>query len=177
MTIPQIRLDGPAHRCQIEPSNRIEVHSGVITHLTRYCHCGAQVDNSRPITAQQARDGGWIIYDVTGSWLRLTAVNGNVAWCWSCRDCKFGQAVKHALVPPEIVNGDPGYDYGIKENVGFAEPCERCGSREGSEYHHYAPRHLFPDADSWATGYLCRPCHIEWHRRTQTGAFSRQRTA
>lgn len=175
--IPQIRLDGPAHQCRIGPSNRIEIHSGIVTHLARYCECGTQVDNSRPVADQQVQDSDWINYTVRGTWLRLTAVNGSVSWCWSCRDCKFGQAVKHALVPPEIVNGDPGYDYQIKENVGMAPPCERCGSTAGTEYHHYAPRHLFPDADMWATGYLCRPCHTEWHRKTRTGAFSQQRTA
>ncbi len=42
--------------------------------------------------------------------------------------------------------------------------CERCGSLDGVEYHHYAPRNVFPDADKWATGYLCVTCHHEWHR-------------
>ena len=42
--------------------------------------------------------------------------------------------------------------------------CEHCGSLDGVELHHYAPRNTFPDADNWATGHLCRPCHQLWHR-------------
>lgn len=42
--------------------------------------------------------------------------------------------------------------------------CEHCGGLDGVELHHYAPRNTFPDADNWATGYLCRPCHHLWHR-------------
>lgn len=48
--------------------------------------------------------------------------------------------------------------------------CERCGA-SGTEYHHYAPRSIFADADDWPTGYLCVACHTEWHRATRTGAF------
>lgn len=43
-------------------------------------------------------------------------------------------------------------------------PCERCGdTASGVELHHYAPRNTFRDADEWATGWLCVPCHREWH--------------
>ena len=53
-----------------------------------------------------------------------------------------------------------------------AEPCAVCGSTEGTEYHHYSPRHLFGgDADKWPTGYLCPAHHREWHLKTQTGPF------
>ena len=43
-------------------------------------------------------------------------------------------------------------------------PCERCGSEDGSERHHWAPHHLFSDPDEWPTSYLCKICHLEWHR-------------
>lgn len=42
-------------------------------------------------------------------------------------------------------------------------PCERCGSADGAEVHHWAPSHLFDDPDDWPTSYLCRKCHREWH--------------
>lgn len=42
--------------------------------------------------------------------------------------------------------------------------CERCGSEDHVERHHWAPRHLFDDADSWPIGNLCRTCHVQWHR-------------
>jgi hypothetical protein len=43
-------------------------------------------------------------------------------------------------------------------------PCERCKSTLGVELHHWAPRHLFEDAESWPMAYLCVACHQEWHR-------------
>lgn len=42
-------------------------------------------------------------------------------------------------------------------------PCERCGSYEFVEWHHWAPQHLFDDANAWPTAYLCRECHRRWH--------------
>ncbi len=55
--------------------------------------------------------------------------------------------------------------------------CERCESVDGVELHHYAPRNVFPDADRWATGYLCRPCHREWHRTMNGYLWTAKRTA
>lgn len=43
-------------------------------------------------------------------------------------------------------------------------PCERCGSTAGVENHHWAPRHLFNDADEWPMSWLCRKCHQTWHK-------------
>jgi hypothetical protein len=43
-------------------------------------------------------------------------------------------------------------------------PCERCSSTEGSEIHHWAPREMFTDSFAWPTAWLCRRCHMEWHR-------------
>lgn len=50
-----------------------------------------------------------------------------------------------------------------------ATACAHCGSPDDIELHHFAPKHLFDDADRWPTAYLCRPCHQEWHRVTSTG--------
>lgn len=52
-----------------------------------------------------------------------------------------------------------------------SEPCVVCGSKDGSEYHHFAPRHLFDNADEWPTGWLCMKHHNEWHKKTRTGSF------
>lgn len=42
--------------------------------------------------------------------------------------------------------------------------CERCGSTDGVELHHWAPREFFGDeADAWPTGWLCTACHARWH--------------
>lgn len=43
-------------------------------------------------------------------------------------------------------------------------PCERCGSKDGSEVHHWAPAHLFDDYFEWPTSNLCKSCHAQWHR-------------
>lgn len=40
--------------------------------------------------------------------------------------------------------------------------CARCGRRE-CELHHWAPIHLFKDADEWPKDYLCVDCHNLWH--------------
>lgn len=53
-----------------------------------------------------------------------------------------------------------------------AHPCDYKGcTNRGTEYHHYAPRHLFPDADNWQTGWLCAEHHQRWHQMTETGAY------
>jgi hypothetical protein len=44
------------------------------------------------------------------------------------------------------------------------EPCERCGSSEGTQLHHWAPTAIFADADDWPTGWLCPRCHAAWHQ-------------
>lgn len=59
-----------------------------------------------------------------------------------------------------------------------AQPCGYHGcTNPGSEYHHYAPRHLFEDADNWPGGPLCREHHKIWHETTQTGSYITQRQA
>lgn len=44
-------------------------------------------------------------------------------------------------------------------------PCDRCGSKDGVEWHHFGVRHVFGehDADTWPGAYLCRDCHTIWH--------------
>jgi hypothetical protein len=57
------------------------------------------------------------------------------------------------------------------------EECARCASTEAVEYHHWAPKHLFPhDADTWPGSYLCRLCHNEWHR-VVTPKMNQRKTA
>ena len=42
--------------------------------------------------------------------------------------------------------------------------CFVCGE-PNCQLHHYAPRHLFDNADSWPTSYLCQKHHDEWHKK------------
>lgn len=63
------------------------------------------------------------------------------------------------------------------DNLADAPACDYFGCMEkGTEYHHYAPRHLFQDADMWATGYLCLKHHREWHEKTKTGSFAKRKS-
>lgn len=169
----------PSHRCS--SIVRIETHNGEVPHRAAYCNCGKLIGNptvvefgaERQITGP--RDAGRVFMTTSfvGTWLRLTQVNGAVAWVWRCGGCRFSQSIKHQLVPAAILGGVAGVDFDVKDNLSMAPQCDRCGSGDGTEYHHYAPSHLFDDADRWATGYLCRSCHTEWHRKTRTGAFYR----
>lgn len=53
-----------------------------------------------------------------------------------------------------------------------AKKCEVVGcTNVGSEWHHYAPQHLFQDANDWPTGYLCKYHHDLWHKITKTGSY------
>jgi hypothetical protein len=46
--------------------------------------------------------------------------------------------------------------------------CCRCGRTDAVEAHHWAPHHLFADADDWPTAPLCPACHRLWHVVTGT---------
>lgn len=56
------------------------------------------------------------------------------------------------------------------------EPCAICGKKE-TEYHHFAPRHLFgDDADNWPTAWLCKDHHKEWHDKVTPNMHKRRMT-
>lgn len=57
------------------------------------------------------------------------------------------------------------------------EPCARCESTNGVEWHHWAPRHLFDDYHRWPLSPLCRKCHEEWHRVVTPNMSSRKPAA
>ena len=60
----------------------------------------------------------------------------------------------------------------FEDNSLSAEPCVVRGCRNrGSEYNHWAPRHLFEDCEDWPGGWLCLPHHTEWHKKTRTGSY------
>src|ERR1700733_6090998 len=49
--------------------------------------------------------------------------------------------------------------------------CEHCGAA-GVETHHWAPKGLFRDYQTWPTAKLCPPCHTLWHEVMRVGAAS-----
>lgn len=97
---------------------------------------------------QQVRWGVWVL-DIQTSGTRIAVLR-----CLVCGSsmCQIG-ADKLGIDPPLWADGTQ-----------YAEPCARCGSTNGTEVHHWAPRHLFDDADAWPTSPLCPTCHREWHR-------------
>jgi hypothetical protein len=81
-----------------------------------------------------------------------------------CLDCgrnavKPGFCISHKLV------GDLSQYRIIEDYSAAAEPCARCGSETGTEWHHFGMKHIFEDAESWPGAYLCPNCHREWHNR------------
>lgn len=43
------------------------------------------------------------------------------------------------------------------------QECSHC-HQPGAELHHWAPRAIFNDADSWPKSWLCPDCHRLWHQ-------------
>ena len=96
--------------------------------------------------------------------------SGSLVVVERCPECRSNPAPQRAFLPKKDYDVDnlPLFEDYTKE-------AERCGVKGceniGVEYHHYAPRHLFDNADDWAVGWLCREHHREWHEKTQTGSY------
>jgi len=85
-----------------------------------------------------------------------------------CRRCTYRTgARKHADYTPEQIASMPIYRVNTCWSCKGAGcqhcTCAHCGSQDGTELHHWAPRHLFDDSDRWPTSPLCRDCHRLWH--------------
>lgn len=60
----------------------------------------------------------------------------------------------------------------LKDDTVTAPPCVVCGSRTGTEYHHFAPRFLFGiDCERWPGAMLCLNCHLLWHKLVTPGMY------
>lgn len=149
------------NRIDVEPTakQKMEDHFASFTQPTDICrHCG-QPDrfgscyNSVCWTCRQNCEHELVI---TGY---IVKANGGHQVKRLCFHCGRGQIRR--LGPPR--RGDSYYDICLEDNRD-GTVCERCGEIEGVELHHYAPRNTFDDAHRWGTGYLCVPCHHEWHR-------------
>lgn len=110
----------------------------------------------------------------------------NKAVCWSCRKaCQHQQSVAGYIYQANgtqmafrrcwhcgsmtgegigaVPRGGTIHDVCLRDNRS-TQPCQRCTATVGTEYHHWAPRNTFPDADQWPGAWLCRSCHRLWHR-------------
>jgi protein-arginine kinase activator protein McsA len=114
--------------------------------------------------------------NVSALLVRRISASGVSMVYWQCPDCqdaidKAPHWIKHdqlttAKIDPETlpVAGDYRQQHA----------CAVCGS-VGTEYHHFAPKHLFGDeADLWPTAYLCLRHHHQWHTLV-TPEMSRRR--
>jgi hypothetical protein len=94
--------------------------------------------------------------DCVGYIVAVVAANGVKRLRQKCVDCHF------------LFGGDISYqgelvdEYFVVEDNRY-EFCEHCG-KLGAESHHWAPLSKFTDASDWPLGWLCPPCHREWHK-------------
>ena len=95
----------------------------------------------------------------------IIQANGNRAVVSLCRHCLKNETD----VQPGVPHFRPHEGIRVADLSVIADnrrpelPCAHCGAL-GTEEHHWAPWHLFEDADAWPTSYLCAPCHRLWHR-------------
>ena len=98
-------------------------------------------------------------------WRRFKNAGGHLTFPYVCSECghKTNILEKKKTVMEFIFKN--GYKI---ENIPLlpvdedTPHCEICG-QQGAELHHYAPQHLFDNADDWPKGYLCVKHHREWH--------------
>jgi hypothetical protein len=97
---------------------------------------------------------------------RYIKINGNVALRWICDWCE--DYYTSGDLPHTLLGDFPIAELPLRVDRSnddtYALPeCEVCGNPSG-EYHHWAPRSIFPDWPE-AGVYLCKPHHDEWHAR------------
>lgn len=95
----------------------------------------------------------------------IIQANGNRAVVSLCKHCLRNESDTRTGVPHFWPHDRVQVDdlSIIADNRRPERACAHCGAL-GTEQHHWAPWHLFEDADSWPTSYLCVPCHRLWHR-------------
>ena len=98
---------------------------------------------------------------------RMLMSSGAMSYPYVCKTCGHKTSVCEAKANVRIACirwGISEDQIPLIENPNGLEQCEVCGEL-GAELHHYAPQHLFDDANLWATGYLCKYHHALWHKR------------
>jgi len=112
----------------------------------------------------------------------LIVSNGTKHYAFWCTHPRHDQPLRGPSVPHQLINNHAQAlsldiddipvirDHSCAQCGGdgcnlcqSSNPCERCGGYQRIERHHWAPRHLFTDADRWPMSNLCRQCHMEWH--------------
>ena len=100
----------------------------------------------------------------SNSRLQITQVitrSGQITVKFQCSDCgNVGPPIAKQYIERLCLDEVPV----IRDNRTM-QACERCGSLDGVECHHYAPVDAFgwDEAERYATGWLCPDCHRQWH--------------
>jgi hypothetical protein len=99
----------------------------------------------------------------------IVASNGHKQYRLRCTICDHGSL--HNNIPYDLLTRQQRADARIYRTnpPSITLPCERCGAMPG-EYHHWAPQSKFEDAWSWPASWLCRACHMRWHKIMSTSA-------
>ena len=102
--------------------------------------------------------------------------NGNIVIVERCPVCRTNTRPKTPFLPKkdfENIDDLPLWeDYQVD-----SEPCSVRGcDRTDTEWHHFAPRHLFGhECEDWPGAWLCMHHHKMWHKLTQTGSYITQK--
>lgn len=102
----------------------------------------------------------------TNFFVWISPYSGHRAVVETCEDCgeKIGGHIGNRRLRAlgKTRNDIPLANAGTETH----EICARCGSDQDVQLHHWAPKHLFNDADRWPQDYLCHDCHHMWHKVT-----------
>lgn len=96
---------------------------------------------------------------------RYIKADASVSIRWVCENC--GKSNTTGDLPYDLTGAVPLDRLPLAQDhshEGELPPdCPRCGM-PAREYHHWAPRAIFPDWPDIGV-YLCTHCHREWHAR------------
>ena len=93
--------------------------------------------------------------------------NGTKAITKRCTLCHKVPDKKHPFLPVENYPNWQKLPIWKDNNRKWEIECALVGCHEkGTELHHFAPKHLFENADDWPQEFLCKKHHEEWHKIT-----------
>lgn len=104
----------------------------------------------------------------TGYLARYIHTNGTVGLRWVCTWCEDYRStpdLPHALLGDTPLDRIPIRLDNSDTPTVFPD-CAICGE-PAAEYHHWAPRSIFPDWPDQGI-HLCKAHHDEWHKRMRT---------
>jgi hypothetical protein len=85
--------------------------------------------------------------------------------------CLACQRLSRTSLPQRLLDYTIMAETPAVRSVSASEPgffCEHCGAA-GVETHHWAPRSLFRDYNTWPTAQLCPACRALWHDVMRAG--------